>query len=143
LERQEYNDEKGNRPQASTSGDMIPSRPTFPTEQPSNLGIGSAGSGADASKSSNRVTTGCASTTTTKWIRFRDRMLLRGIIFLALVVTIGLFGYLTASRGGGKVGGIQGDPALAQGSIQGETCGDGNIGNGICMDASLCCSKWG
>jgi hypothetical protein len=25
----------------------------------------------------------------------------------------------------------------------GGTCGNGSVGNGICQDSSLCCSKWG
>jgi hypothetical protein len=146
MNQSEYDNETGYRPQASISGDMRPSCPMFPTEQPSNLGRGGAGSGVDASKSSTRATTDSSSKTTTKWMTLRDRMLFRGAIFLALVVPICLFGYFAASgvfRGGREGGGLMANPTPAPVSSQGGTCGDGNVGNGICLDVSLCCSKFG
>jgi hypothetical protein len=145
MRGQKYDDETGNRPQASLSGDMIPSRPMFPSEQPPKLGISGAGSGADATKSSTGVTADSFSTTTTGWISLRDKVLVRAVIFLALVVPIGLFGYLATSEvigGGGDGGGLRADPTAAPSSQWG-TCGDGNVGNGICLDTTLCCSKFG
>jgi hypothetical protein len=146
MRGQEYDNETGNRPQASISGDMRPNCPMFPTEQPSNLGLGGAGYGVDASKSSTRVTTDPSSTTATTWMTLCDRMLFRGAIFLALVVPICLFGYFAASgvfRGGRGGAGFTANPTPAPGSSQGGTCGDGNVGNGICLDVTLCCSKFG
>jgi hypothetical protein len=78
----------------------------------------------------------------------RGRMICIVLVIVALeIVAVGLVVSLVTSRrrgrGRGGEGGVMGPPIPDLGSSPGRTCGDGNVGNGICLDATLCCSKHG
>jgi Chitin recognition protein len=63
------------------------------------------------------------------------------VVMLLGTVIISFFAVVGGGGGEGEDGGLF--PTPDPGSSQGGTCGDGNVGNGICFDERLCCSKFG